>query len=222
MTNTCCGVEAQFNDKTARKELKRYRKKGLGKPTAGLLKLIRKASITAESLLDIGGGIGGIQHELVKNGAVTSIACVDASPAYLAAARSEAERQGYADRATYLSGDFVEKSDQVDAADLVTMDRVICCYHDVHGLLGAAASKARKAIGLVYPRESFLVRIGFRSINVVMKIKGDEFRAYLHPHATIEKLLDDADLELVEASEGLIWRTVVYRKRPQPMRRAAT
>ena len=207
----CCGIENQFDDKNATKELKKYERNGPGRHTARLLKLMDEAKVSGKSLLDIGGGIGGIQHAFSKKG-VDSITSVDASPSYLATSKRAAENLGYADRATYIHGDFVEMADQVANADLVTLDRVICCYHDVDALLGAAASKAQQAIALVFPRETFWARVGFFTINTTMRIQRDSFRAFIHPHEIIERILDSHDLELAAATNGFVWRTVVYRK----------
>lgn len=104
------------------------------------------------SLLDIGGGIGVIQHELRAAG-VTGITGVDASRAYLAMAREEAERRGYAGDARYVYGDFVALADGIAPADIVTLDRVVCCYPDMAALMDSAAAKAGRFLGLVYPRD---------------------------------------------------------------------
>lgn len=82
---TCChcqGADELFNARTARKELKRYRKKGPTVSTALLLSSIEAQGIAGATLLDIGGGIGAVQHELASRelGAVVS---VDASRGYL-------------------------------------------------------------------------------------------------------------------------------------------
>ncbi|UCC73007.1 MAG: methyltransferase domain-containing protein [Gemmatimonadota bacterium] len=78
------------------------------------------------TLLDIGGGVGVIQHELLDAGARGATG-VEAVPRYLAAARGEAERRGHAERVDLVLGDFVELAGAIEPADMVTLDRVICC-----------------------------------------------------------------------------------------------
>ena len=39
-----------------------------------------------------------------------------------------AQQRGYDDRWHGIVGDFVEIADQVPRADVVTLDKVICCY----------------------------------------------------------------------------------------------
>lgn len=112
----CVGLERLFNERTARRELKRYRRKGPVKSTRLLLELLKSSDLRGATLLDVGGGVGILQHELVAAG-VQRTWDVDASTSYLAVARAEAERRGYADRAAYLHGDFVELAPQVSDAD---------------------------------------------------------------------------------------------------------
>src|SRR4051812_26898715 len=105
--NQCQGIEDVFNQKTAQDDLKSYHKNGPSKQTSLLLKILRAAGIEGLTLLDIGGGIGAIQHELMKNG-LGAATDVDASSAYLSTAKAEAARQGYADKAQYLHGNFID------------------------------------------------------------------------------------------------------------------
>ncbi|MCH7500500.1 MAG: methyltransferase domain-containing protein [Nitrospinae bacterium] len=112
--------------------------------TTDLIAFLKEHEVTGKSLLDIGGGIGAIQHELVAAGAAR-VTSVDASSGYLAISRKEAESRGYADRASYHYGDFVDLADSVDDADIVTLDKVLCCYDKVDDLV-----KKSKGI-LVFP-----------------------------------------------------------------------
>src|SRR5262245_32080162 len=116
----CKGIENLFDTGIAKGELDNYRRKGPSKQTRILLDVIRQAGVKGLTLLDIGGGVGAIQHELFKAG-VEKAVDVDASSAYLAAAREEATRQGYADNVQYLHGDFIELAPQVEQADIVTL-----------------------------------------------------------------------------------------------------
>ena len=83
-----CGFDDFFDEKTAAKELKRYRTKGPIKSTRLLIDLLIAEGVRDASLLDVGGGIGAIQHELLDAGAASSVD-VDGSEAYLAAASAE-------------------------------------------------------------------------------------------------------------------------------------
>ena len=96
MSGSCCqGVDEVFGEKTAQRDLRRYRERGPSRQTRVLLDAIRGQGVERATVLDIGGGVGAIQHELLAAGAARATA-VDASTAYLRAARGEAERRGTA------------------------------------------------------------------------------------------------------------------------------
>jgi len=137
----CDGIEVIFNEKMAKKELKTYRKKGASGLTQALISFFMDQGLEGQSLLDIGGGVGAIQHELAAAGA-GQVTNVDGSSGYLAACREEAGLRNYTDRATYRHGDFVELADEVGQADIVTLDKVLCCYDDVDSLVKTSAAKA--------------------------------------------------------------------------------
>lgn len=93
----CRGLERLFDESTAARDLRDYRRKGPNKTTRWLIDALKEEGIDGATVMDIGGGIGAIQHELLQAGA-SRAAGVDASTAYLAAIKEEAERQGHADR----------------------------------------------------------------------------------------------------------------------------
>ncbi len=92
------------------------------------------------ALLDIGGGVGAIAHALLQVGA-RQATDIDASTAYLAAARDEAARRGLVDRMSFQHGDFVALAPTLPATDIVTLDRVICCYDNMPELVSLSAAR---------------------------------------------------------------------------------
>ena len=68
---------------------------------------------------------------------------VDAAGAFVDAARTEAERQGHANRMSLYQGDFVMLASDIATADIVTLDRVICCYPDMPALVDSSVAHAR-------------------------------------------------------------------------------
>ena len=124
-----------------------------------MIDALKKQGVSGVSLLDIGGGVGAIQHGLLAAG-VQNATDVDASKAYLAAARQEANRRGIADRVDFQYGNFVEMADKIEPADVVTLDRVICCYPDMEKLVSLSVERARQLYGLVYPRDTWWIKIG--------------------------------------------------------------
>ena len=204
----CRGIEDMFGDRMARRQLRQYRRKGPAKATRLLLEAISDASIAGGTFIDIGGGVGAIQHELIARGAARGTGA-DASPAYLAAARSEAEARGYADRMLYIEGDFVREANKVDAADIVTLDRVVCCYPDMPALLGAAAPLAGRTLGLIIPRGTRFMRCGIAVVNLFQRLRRHPFRVYVHDPAEVEAVLARHGLSRRYLRDGMVWRVLV-------------
>jgi hypothetical protein len=214
MPCSCCltDLEREFSPRTARRDLRRYRRRGPLPATRRLLDAIRREGpVTDGTLLDIGGGVGAIPHELLDDGLARADA-VDASSAYLDANREEAGRRGHLARMTFHHGDFTELQDGLPEADIVTLDRVICCYPDMERLVTASAGRAGRLYGLVYPRERWWVRLALRGANLTFRLRRSSFRVYLHPREAVDGLV--RDLGFAPRFEGttLLWRVVVYAR----------
>lgn len=207
----CRGIELEFNEKTAAREMKRYRRRGPRRSTRILLEALRREANGGESLLDVGGGIGTIHHELVADG-VASATHVDASNAYLVEAREEARRRGHEDRVRFVHGDFVELAPSVAEADVVTLDRVICCYPDLKGLVGLSAARARTHYGVVYPRNVWWMKLALPLPNLYFRLRGSPFRVFLHASEDVAGVVRRQGLERVFLGETLLWRIEVYRR----------
>ncbi len=211
---TCCphcqGADRFFNQRLAASDLCHYRQHSATGTTKQLLDALTAAGVAGLTLLDIGGGIGVIQHELHAAG-VTEITAIDASRAYLALARQEAERRGYA-ATSYVYGDFVDLADQIAAADIVTLDRVVCCYPDMEALIQNATAKARRCLGLVYPRDSWWTKVGVALLNLSPRLRGDAFRSFVHPTAAVESVVAANGLRRVFHHRGTIWQVVVFAR----------
>src|SRR5512138_1237082 len=137
---SCCGCESyqsQFGDEHATKDLKRYRKKGPDRTTSLLIEALKREAIGGMSLLDVGAGIGIVHHELLDAGVAEAVH-VDATAPHIQVAEQEAARRGHAERVTFLRGDFVVLAPQIPTADVVTLDRVICCYPDMELLVSTS------------------------------------------------------------------------------------
>ena len=85
----CQGIQMLFGERVARRDLRRYRRKGPIRTTRILIDALQAEDIVGATLLDIGGGVGAVSNELLSAGAARATV-VDASPAYLHAAQMEA------------------------------------------------------------------------------------------------------------------------------------
>lgn len=213
----CEGIERCFDPRRVTNELARYRKRGMAKGTRLLDEALRAQGVEGLTLLDIGGGVGGVIHALLRAG-VRQATDVDASAAYLAAARDEAQRQGLADRISFQHGDFVALAPTLPAADVVTLDRVICCYDDMPALVRLSAARAERLYGVVYPRDTWWVRLFIRIENVVMRAKRAPMRFFVHPTRAVDTMIRAQGLEQRCYKTAGPWQAVVYARteRTQP------
>ena len=201
-----------YDERRAASDLKRYREKGPRPWTTTLIESLKAEGVEGAALLDIGGGVGVIEHELLGAGAA-SATCVDASAPYLAAAKAESERRGYGERVTYRHGDFVELAESIAPADIVTLDRVINVYPDWQRLIELSAARARRLYGLVYPRDRRFVRLVVVGINLTTRLRGKGVRASVRPADAVERALRENGFTLhVAKSVGPAWEVAVYRR----------
>lgn len=205
----CRAIEGMFDQGVATKELNAYRKKGPAKTTRLLIDALLAEGVAGKSLLDIGGGVGAIQHALLAAGASRADS-VEASTAYMAAARAEAERRGHAGRITPRHGDFVELAPTIPPADVVTLDRVICCYPDMPRLVERSAAHAQALYGVVYPRDTWWVRLGLAAVNVLFRARRGPFRVFAHPSAAIEAIVQGNGLRRRFHRTTFVWQVAVY------------
>lgn len=207
----CQGIEELFNQELVDKELQRYRRKGPIKTTHLLVQAVEDQVRAGMTLLDIGGGVGAIQHALLSDG-VRRATSVDASSAYLSASRSEAQRRGLDERVDYHHGDFVSLAAQIEPADIVTLDRVICCYHDMQNLVALSAERANRVYGVVYPRDTWLAKLGIRIMNFFFRLQKTPYRSFVHPTQAVEALIERRGFKRHSYAQTFIWQVVVYTR----------
>ena len=212
MPCNCCEMENNtFGEDEAKANLKDYLKRGPANQTKLILEAVRSLGLKEASLLDVGGGIGTIHHELLKDVA-REATHVDASSAYLKIAAEEAKRLGHSEQVKFIHADFTDVADELPQVDVVTLDRVVCCYPDFRSLLTAASSKSRTAIAMTYPRETWWLKAGIAVANFFQKLRNDPFRGFIHPVAEMESLLNGEGLRRVSTRKLLVWEMSLYQR----------
>jgi len=198
----CCGcsgvggaAERQFCEKRAQKDLAQYRMKRPGSTARLLLAGISKAGQPRGRLLDIGSGVGALTFELLERG-LTEAVGVDLSSAYVAAAAAEAARRGRTGSARFVHGDFVGNASHFLPADVVTLDRVVCCYPEYERLLDESARLAARCFALSYPRDVWCVRTWVGLQNVARELCRNPFRTFVHSASAVEHVICRAGFEL--------------------------
>lgn len=207
----CIDAEDFFDLKTAKADLKRYNKKGPEKSTKYLIQSISDNEIRNSTLLDIGGGIGAIPFELFDKG-LASATHADASTAYQKVCSEEASRRNLSENITFIHGDAVELKDQLPMCDIVTLDRVLCCYPDVKKLIDASISRSKRVYGVVFPRNLFFMSIGASIINLWFRLKKSEFRTYMHDEILVDDIIKNHGFDQVSRNFTFLWQSVVYRR----------
>jgi len=206
-----CAVEAQFDGKRAESDLRRYRHRGADVTTRLLLDELRRWPLEGRHLLDIGGGIGVIIAELASTG-LANATMVDASPAYVEVARREAGSR-YGPRPTqFVLGDFAAIAATLPDADVVTLDRVVCCYPAGETLLREAARKTRQLLAFTYPRDRWYVRMMIALENFWRRLTGNQFRAFVHSPQRMKGVLETAGLVRETQRKTLVWVLELYRR----------
>lgn len=209
--NCCCqaSYDNVFDVKRAKKELETYRQKGVKKNTAPLLRGLKGLPIEGSSLLDIGGGAGIITFELLKKGLKKSTQ-IDISHAYVCVINEEIERLSIPNFSA-SQGDFVENHQDIDTVDLVTLDKVICCYEDYRALVQKSTSLCHRWYAISIPKDNIWVKMTHRLANWFLRWRWG-FDSFIHPVEKINALVEEAGFTKISESRRLQWLYVVYER----------
>src|SRR5215467_58993 len=161
MTDCCSpkGYRWVFSERNARSEAKRYRRKGLDPTSRRIVAFLQQHGVQGRTVLEVGGGIGAIQIELLRAGASRAVS-VELTSTYEREATALLREAGLEARVERQIMDFAETAAAVDGADIVILNRVICCYPNMPKLAGAAAAHTREVLVLSYPKETWWTRLG--------------------------------------------------------------
>ncbi len=206
-----CAAEAHFDRGRAERDLQRYRSRGADATTRLLLEEIRRWPLKGRQLLDIGGGIGVISSELAAHG-IARVTMVEASPAFLEVARSEAGSRYAPGSTQFILGDFAAIASTVPGADVVTLDRVVCCYPDGEALLREAVARTHQLLAFTYPRDRWFVRMMIALENFVRRLRGNKFRAFVHPPPKLHEAVEAAGFVHAVRRQTLVWALDLYRR----------
>ena len=206
----CCdrpGYQTVFSDRFARRLARTYRKRGLSDTQRRMVSFMTERGIQDASVLEIGGGVGDLQIELLRRGAGTATN-LEISRGYEAEAAALLERSGMADRVTRRFVDIAASPDEVEPADVVVLHRVVCCYPDYERLLSAAASHARRLLVFSHPPRNAFTRALMRFENLLHRLRGSDFRAFVHPPAAMITVVEATGLSVNYRHRGLSWHVV--------------
>ena len=210
----CCDPIAYrrfFNNKDAQRRLRRYRKGGLDPLAKSMVNFLASQDIAGASLLEVGGGVGDLQVELLKAG-VGHATNVELSAGYEETAKEMIAAEGLTDRITRHLGDFVEDQDKFEPADIVVLNRVVCCYPWMDRMMSAATSKTGRYLGLAFPKEKWFMKTTIGLANTFMAATRCDSRAFVHSVDEMESIATRAGLAIRHTDENIGWQAVVYER----------
>jgi magnesium-protoporphyrin O-methyltransferase len=207
----CEGIELTFNEENADNDLRAYRAEGPEETTQWLIDELKKTGVEGLTLMDIGGGIGMIQHALLKSGVAHAVH-VDASSAYIETAQREAKRRKLREKIEWHHGNFVDLAPDLAPTDIVTLDKVICCYDDMPALVRASTKLAKRFYGVVYPRDVWWFRLASKVMNFFQVLFKNPYRMFVHPTEKVERLIKRSGLRRIFYKTTWLWQVAVYSR----------
>lgn len=204
----CCdpgSYDRQFDDRTARRSARRYRAHGLDKNAQRVVDLATSNGIAGATVLEIGGGVGHIQVELLKRGAARTTN-LELSTSYEEQARALLDANGLTDRVDRRVVDIATAPDEVAPADIVVLHRVVCCYPDYERLLAAVADHAGRQVVFSHPPRNFISRFMTAFENLGYRWRGSDFRVFAHPPKDMRAVLARRGLHPTTAQRWSLWQ----------------
>ena len=210
----CCtpkGYGWVFSERSARAEARRYRRSGLDATSRRIFEFVKKQGVEGRTVLEVGGGIGAIQIELLKAGAARAVS-IELTPTYEKEAAALLREAGLAERVDRRLLDFATAGTAVESADIVILNRVLCCYPDMPRLAGAASDHARELLVMSFPKGSWWMRIGLAVANTVFRVTRREFQIFVHPPRRILATSEQHGLRTVLDDKGVFWTVAAFRR----------
>jgi 16S rRNA G966 N2-methylase RsmD len=210
----CCdrpGYQTVFSDRFARRVARTYRKRGLDGTQRRMVSFLTDRGIKDASVLEIGGGVGEVQVELLSRGA-REATNLEISRSYETQAAALLERSGMTDRVTRRFVDIASSPEEVEPADVVVLHRVVCCYPDYERLLSAAGSHAKQFLVYSYPPRNVFSTVIIGCENLLHRLRGNDFRAFVHPPAAMIKAAQAQGLSVSYRHRGTSWNIVGFER----------
>lgn len=217
MMANCCvhpadtGPTGKFFSKRSCSYARSFSKGKIERIQRYLIGEIQKESLRGKTLLDIGCGVGTLHLTLLQQGAVSAVG-IDMSEQMLSHARSFAQKFGVESQVSYRPGDFMAIADSVDSADITMLDKVICCYEDLEGLINASADKTKFLYAVTFPANNLLTKLIFKAEIAIAKLFRTGFRPYWHTWSRVPQLLAQRGFVPVSSTSQLTWQAALFKR----------
>lgn len=210
----CCspkGYRWIFSEKNARSDAQSYRSKGLDPTSLRIVDYLKQRGVEGRTLLEVGGGVGAIQIELLKAG-VTRAISVELTPTYEQVALELLREAGLEGRVERKVTDFAQSAGEFAVADIVIMNRVICCYPDMPVLAGAAADHTGEVLVMSFPKQTWWTRALLALGNLALRITRRQFQVFIHPPAQILAEAERHGLHKALDTPGRFWEVAAAQR----------
>lgn len=206
--SACCDpreYDTIFTSRYARRTAGSYRRSGLDDTAERMVGFLASQGLDGATVLEIGGGVGGLHVELLRRGAGSAVN-VELSTAYESEAELLLREWGLADRVDRRILDIAVDPQEVPVADVVVLHRVVCCYPDFAALLAAAANRTGRLMAFSYPRPRLLTRAETRFENFGYALRRRAFRTYVHSPQAMIDVVTGHGLTPLEFGENARWQ----------------
>ena len=190
-------------------DLRSYRRRGLEKLERELLASVPPEAYVGSRVLEIGGGIGVLQAELLRRGAHSG-EVIELVAAYRKYAAELARDLEVEDRTAFRVHDVLAEPGTVERADVVIMNKVICCSPDGLELVAVAAGLTRKALVLAFPRSTWPLRVAARLQHLFFRALGRKYRCYVRPFDAVAAAATSGGLVRSDSGRGAIWEHATF------------
>jgi hypothetical protein len=210
----CCragACEEIFTGRFARRSLENLRRKGLGDVERRMVAIASEPGVEGARILEIGGGVGALQAELLDAGAARG-EVVELVAAYEPYARELARERGLEERTSFRVLDVLEEPEAVEPADVVLLNRVVCCSPDGVELARRSAALSTRTLVLSFPRDVFWVRFGLRVVNAGLAVFGRSFRVFAYPRRALVAAAEGEGLGFAGGWRGTLWELTAFRR----------
>lgn len=205
-------------DEWAVRSAERARRRGVGAPiTDRFLRALDRHGLEGRSVLDVGCGSGDLALGTLTRGA-SHVTGVDLAPGGIEQARTLAEERGLTDRAAFSVGDGAEVP--LARHDVVTLNRVLCCYPKVDRLLANTLGAAGELFAYTAPIDRGAIgtinRLSLAVSNRWFRLRREKFRgfqAFVHDLDAVDRVIASAGFRPVHRSrQRVAWQLAVFAR----------
>jgi len=209
---TCC-----FDDWAVHNARRARSKETVAPVTQALLGALKTVGLEGRTILDVGCGAGDLVLAALRHGAVQATG-IDLGGGAIAQARQLAEARGLADRSRFEVGDGAVAA--LGRADVVVLNRVVCCYPNVEALLANTLDATNRVYAFSAPVDrgaaGLLNRVVVRVSNgwyAIRRSKFRGFRTFVHDLDQIDARVRGTGFVLVHrARRRVVWEFAIYNR----------